>query len=503
MDRLVRVGPARLGVVVLLVALVAAGLVLALGGGDDGKQIPPAAAATTLVPADTLVYVHLSTDRARSGTAEAERIAGRFPGFEKLRDEVVKRVTAPSCGVRAADVRGKEAALAFLDTGGGTAGSLVLLDTGEEVQGTPRDRQCGEVQTARIGRFLVVGQPQTLQVARQLDAGKGASLAGQARYRAATAKLPQDRVADAWVSQDGVRRLLAPQGGLLGAAGTLLDQPGMLGAAIALTPKAKGAQLSVRTALDPQRGGNDTFRVFTPRRQADAPEGALAYLAVSGLSTGLQRIAQVAGGSFAGLGPLLTRARTELTKQTGAGLQKDLLDLFRGEVGLTLTPGLPAPTLTVSVGARDRDATAAVLRRLEAPLARILTPAGAAAPRWTREDGIASLRLAAGIEVHYAVDDGRLLLATRRDGVLDARASDGGLVASGPWKDALGNSENPTTSLVFLDLSQLLRLAEQTGLNDDRAYQSVRDDLVRVRSVGARSGGSADEPTAEIFLSIP
>jgi len=490
------------GAAALVVAL-AAVLVLLLGGGDDGEQTPPAAAATALVPADTLVYLHLSTDRSRAGTADAERIAKRFPGFERLRDDVVKRVTAPSCGVRASDVQGKEAALAFLDTGGGTAGSLVLLDTGVEVEGTPRDRQCGAVQTARIGRFLVVGQPQTLQVARQLAAGKGTPLARQARYRAATARLPQDRVADAWVSQDGVRRLLAPQGGLLGAAGTLLDQPGMLGAAMALTPRDKGAQLTVRTAVDPKRTGAGTFRTFTPRRQADAPKGALAYLGVSGLSAGLQRIAQVAGSGLSGLGPLLTRARSELLEKTGPALQKDLLDLFAGEVGLTLTPGLPAPTLTVSVAARDRDATAAVLRRVEAPLAGILKPAGGTVPRWTRDDGIASLRLTAGIEVHYAVDDGRVLLSTRRDGVLDARRAEGGLVGSDPWKDALGNSEIPTTSLVFLDLSQLLRLAEQTGLNDDRAYQAVRDDLVRVRSVGARSSGSADEPTAEIFLSIP
>ena len=38
------------------------------------------------------------------------------------------------------------------------------------------------------------------------------------------AKLPADRVADGWLSADGVRRLLAPQGGLLGAVGTLVDQ---------------------------------------------------------------------------------------------------------------------------------------------------------------------------------------------------------------------------------------------------------------------------------------
>lgn len=493
---------AAAGAVAVLVAVVAA-LLLLLGGGDEGEGVVPAAAATALVPADALVYLHLSTDRSRAGTSDAERIAKRFPGFEKLRDDVLARVTAPSCGVRASDVKGEEAALAFVDTGGGTAGSLVFLDTGKEVEGTPRDRQCGAVQTARIGRFLVVGQPQTLQLARELARGKGSPLSKAPRYRRATAALPPDRVADGWVSQDGVERLLQPQGGLLGAAGTLLARPDMLGAALALTPEDAGARLTVRTVLDPARKNPGTFRTFTPRRQQDAPKGALAYLGVGGLSTGLSRVLDVAGGSFAGLGPLLARARTQLGKEAGAGLQKDLLDLFRGEVGLTLTSGLPAPTLTVSVATRNRDATAAVLRRVEAPLAKILAPAGGAAPTWSRQDGIASLRLTAGIELHYAVDDDRVLLATKRDGILDAREADGGLVDSDPWKQALGNSENPTTSLVFLDLSQLLRLAEQTGLNDDRAYQGVRDDLVKVRSVGARSGGNADEPTAEILLSIP
>jgi hypothetical protein len=49
----------------------------------------------------------------------------------------------------------------------------------------------------------------------------------------------------------------------------------------------------------------------------------------------------------------------------------------------------------------------------------------------------------------------------------------------------------------------LLRLGEQTGLGDSRAYQSVRDDLQKVRAVGAWSSGSGDESNAEINLSIP
>ncbi len=487
-----------------LLTVIIGGIVLL--GGEDASA-PPADLATRLVPADTLVYLHLSTDMERPGTKEAEAIARRFPGYERARADLVKRLTAPSCGVRASDLRGEEAALALIDPGGGTAGSLVLLDTGEEASGPQEDKLCGTIQTARIGRFLVVGQPQTLQIAKNLARGKGRSLAQAPRYRAATASLPDDRVLDGWVSQAGVRRLLAPQGGVLGAAGTLLDQPRLEGAAVALTAGEKVARLTVRTALGKASGGTtETFRTFTPRRQADAPKGALAYLGVSGLTTGLQRVLAVTGsgsGGLAGLGPLLERARTQIGKEAGAGVVKELLAVFGGETGLWLTPGLPAPTLTVTAGTDDEDAAAKALRALERPVARLLAPDGGSAPSWSRKDGIASLRLTAGVELHYAVADGRVVLATKRQGVEQVLRDSGGLVDSEPWRAVLENPGKPTTSLVFLDLSQLLRLAEQTGLRDNRSYLAVQDDLNTVRSIGARSTGNADETTAEILFSIP
>ena len=58
-------------VVVLVVAVIA----IAGGGGDGGSAKPPASAAAGLVPADALVYVHLSTDTSR--TPDARRGEGR------------------------------------------------------------------------------------------------------------------------------------------------------------------------------------------------------------------------------------------------------------------------------------------------------------------------------------------------------------------------------------------------------------------------------------------
>ena len=72
-----------------------------------------------------------------------------------------------------------------------------------------------------------------------------------------------------------------------------------------------------------------------------------------------------------------------------------------------------------------------------------------------------------------------------------------------PSRTSPGPRRREVTSLLFLDFTELLRLGEQTGLGDSRAYQAVRDDLRKVRAVGAWSSGDGDESTAEINLSIP
>ena len=46
-------------------------------------------------------------------------------------------------------------------------------------------------------------------------------------------------------------------------------------------------------------------------------------------------------------------------------------------------------------------------------------------------------------------------------------------------------------------------LAEQTGLNDSRAYLAVKSDLHKVRAVGAVSSGAGEDTTTEIRIQTP
>jgi hypothetical protein len=490
-----RIRAALVGGVVVLVVLV----VLLVSGGGGSASAPPDDAAK-LVPSTALVYLHLSTDTTRGATRTALKLAQRFPSFDRLRRSLLRRLEDPRCGGSLGKQHGKEAALALLSSSTGTAGSLVLVDTGRDHPGA-QTKACGLVSQTYIGRFLAIGQPDALTAARALDRGDGkGSLATNADFTRATGALPGDRVLDGWASADGVRRLLAPQGGVLGAAGVLLDQPGLKGAAIGLVAHDKSVRIVVRSELDGSARRGQAFKPFAPTLQKVVPKGVLGYLGVSGLSTALSRLFAAAGPQTAGLGDLLRRAGRQIDRQSGGRLTRAVLATLQGEVALTLTPALPAPVATVVAHARPD--TRSALAQLETPIARLLGKG--ARFRTVTVAGARSRVLKAGpITIAYAVVRDDLVIATSPAGIAAVANAPVHLDAEDTFKTVADGAPDKVSSLLFLDFTELLRLGEQTGLGDSRAYQSVREDLRKVRAVGAWSSGSGDESTAEINLSIP
>jgi hypothetical protein len=458
--------PAVLAGIAAAVAAVVVVRVILLGGGDGASGRAPASGAAHLVPADALVYVHLSTDRDRSATASAAQVADAFPSWPALRDGILKRLQAPGCDLAAQALKtADEAALAIFDTAGGkTANSLVLVETGKDHPGAAQ-RGCGTLSSTYVGRFLAIGQPESLALAQKLQKGDGASLADAALPKKAFAGLPTDRVADGWVSRDGVRRLLAPQGGLLGAAGVLFDQPALRGAAFGLSAADGRAHLVVKSQLDPKLAKQSTsgFQKFTPTLAADVPASAMAYLGVSNVAPALQRILAAAGSTSAQLGPLVTQLADPLKK------------VFPGEAAIVLTSAAPAPVLTIMGHAKDEAATRRTLAALPAAVRRSFAT---------------------------AVWDGKVAVSTDPKGIAAVRADGEHLPDGGQWSKTVGNHPESVSSLLFLNFSRLLTLGEQTGLAQSKAYQAAKADLSQVRAVGAYTSGSDSESTAEISLLI-
>jgi hypothetical protein len=448
----------------LLVLVVVA--VVALAGGGTTSSAPPASSAAKLVPADALVYVHLSTDHGRAATTDAAKVADSFPSWPALRDGLVARLQAPGCDVAAKALKGAdEAALAIFDTGSGSrANSLVLVDTGKQ-HPNPKQQACGALTSTYVGTFLAIGQPESLLLADKLAHGKGGhSLADAPGAKAQFAKLPRDRVADGWLSADGIRRLLAPQGGLLGAAGVLFDQAALKGAAFGVSAHDDQIRIDAQSQLDPKLkapGGGSGFKPFSPTLAGDVPADAMAFLDVSNLAPALQRLLAAAGSSSQQLKPLVGR------------LSKPLLQVFRGESAIVLTAKAPAPVLTLLARTDDEAATRRTLAELPAAVRKSFAT---------------------------AVWDGKVAVSTDPSGIQAMKAGGKHLADTANFTKTVGNHPDRVSSLLFLDFSRLLTLGEATGLSDSSAYRAAKADLQRVRAIGAATSGNDSESTAEIAL---
>jgi hypothetical protein len=514
------------GLLVLVVVLL-----LRSCGGDS----PPAEGAARFVPARVLAWVHVSTDRGRDGVQRAVDLAKRFPSYGRVQDSLLARLASGAQPVRydrdLAPWLGGEVGLALLETTGQTAGTLIVAAVADRGKADAYLRRAGQSSTANYrgvairrfgtvastitGGYLLIGQESVLRGVIDSRHGRGKTLAADATYRRAMRGLPAGRAADAYVTPGGVRRLLQPQGGVLGVAGVLLDQPALAGAGVALTAQGGRARLTVHSIRDPRlaRGRPPTFGSFAPSLTSAVPKNAMAYVGISRLDRAARRILSISaatGAAGARIQQLLRTRVQDFSRRTGVNVEHDVLPLFRGEVALWLTSSLPSPYLTVIARTNDEARTRTALGKLQAPLVQLFLPQTAQpgqAPTFTERDiggGVQafSLDLAPGVQINYAVFGGKLVISTNLEGVRAVKRGRGSLTDNGSYQATLGSRPKRVTSLVFLDFSQLLGLGERTGLNASRSYLAARNDLRRIRALGAYTSGGGTESTTELRLQI-
>ncbi len=448
---------------VAVAAAVVACVLAAFSLGRDGLPDKASAGAdmAELVPANVLIYVHTSLDTGRDPVRQLADAAGRFPGYVGLRTRVVRELASPDCRRATVALRSaRDASLSLFQTRSGAAVSLLLID-----QGGPRPtadlQRCGALYAANVGDTLAIGQKESLAVAAALHDGRGVSLAASPLAKPQFERLPDQRVVDGWASVDGVRRLLAPQRGILGFVGVTLDRPDLRGLAFSVSPAERGATLAVRSALK--------NRAASPVRSLDTvlarvPADALAAFSTQRLGTSLDRVGGALSGAGGGASVL-------------AGLPKGVIALFDRPTSVVLQSAKPAPVMTLLTTTRDEAAARRTLATMT-PRLRTLFPA--------------------------RVKDGYVALATRPAGLKLLNAPSAPLEDSDPWRATIGaGGSDGASSLLFLDFSKLLALAEQTGLGSDPAYSSVRPDLGRIKAAGARIASSASESTVDLTLLIP
>jgi hypothetical protein len=113
------------------------------------------------------------------------------------------------------------------------------------------------------------------------------------------------------------------------------------------------------------------------------------------------------------------------------------------------------------------------------------------------------LPLASGLELDYAVFRGLVVISTSLSGI-GAVASHAHTLGDDPaYRAVLAGYPSQVTSLLFLNFSQLLNLAEQTGLISGAHLAALRADLRKIGAIGLSSTSGETSSTAELSLQIP
>ena len=507
--------------VVLGAVLVA--LALSIGGGEA----PPATGAAKLVPADALLYVHLSTDRSRPAVRRALALVGRLSDWPLLSGALTNRIGAPL----GAPWLGREAALALLDTPGSTAGSLLVLDVrnrrqanayvaGASPAGTydrvPLFRERSGAVLAFASHYLLSGQAASVRAALDVASRRAPSLAAGSAYQQAAAGEPADRVLDAYASVGGVRRVLEPRRGLLGALGLLLDNPALSGVTISASAVSGGLRMRIHEALYPAAARASTPpREFTPTLASALPSGSTLLLDVHGLARAAPRIlAAAATAGLAGrVGPLLARLGSALAAE-GVDIPQ-ILRIFSGESAVAISPSgsgrgaRRAPALVIVSRTTHPQGTSALLAGLEAPLAQLFPPPASGAGQAPELGDIQvagvtvhQLALAPGLQLDFAVFRGLVVVSTSVQAIAGVARHAATLAGTSGYQATLADSPGRVTSLLYFDFNQLLGLGERTGLIRGAAMLALRPDLQRIRAVGLTSTSGESDTTSELFLQI-
>ncbi|MGA2010973.1 MAG: DUF3352 domain-containing protein [Solirubrobacteraceae bacterium] len=515
-------------------ALLAVLVIVITHGGASGEA-PPAGAAASIVPGDALVYVNVSLDRGRPAVTQALAVAGRLADYRLVRDGVLTRLGAILGGGRPVDLAeiepwlGKEAALAVLDTTSSTAGSLIVLAVSHRAQaqaflhrsgavaagsyrGTPLLHYATGTELAFDRDFLLAGQPASVQAALDVAAGATSSLAASPAYRRAAATEPAGRALDGFISLDGVRRVLQPRQGLVGALGDLLYEPALEGVAFSLIPDAGGARIEAHSELDPSLLGlaGAAAPSFAPTLPGVLPATSRVMLDVSDLDRAAPSVLHTLAAIGVGgqIEPLLRRLGPAL-KAEGVDVAS-LVSIFGREATLAITAHGGAPALVVVARTSHPAQTEAELASLDLPFAQLFAASGRIggptlgfAERTVAGVAAHQLVLHAGLQFDYAVFRGLVVVSTSLQGIADVVEPGATLAGDRSFAATLGDRPATVTSLLFARPAQLLSIGRRIGLTSSAAYARLEPDLAGISAVGMSSSRGRSDTTTQINLRIP
>ncbi len=366
------------------------------------------------------------------------------------------------------------------------------------------------VATARSGDQLVFGNVAAVRAALAAKSGQLPGLEGSDQDEARE-QLPDVRLAEVYLSRAGVQRFLSPTATGSTQLDTFVDYGATSGMAAGARARDDGVQVNLVSELDPalEQKSPTVFASlpeFEPGLAEEAGPRALGYIGVGDLGPAINNALTTAGVGAQGLAGSLRGLAQRLQKEAGVDPLKDLLPALKGQAALVAEPTNATPYATLIVDGVDEQKAGDALASLQRPLLRSVGTRGGRVPSFqTREiDGVTvhSLEVSPTIDLSYAIFDGKLVVSTQPEGISQVRSSGDTLAGTSAFEDATDPLPDRVSALVFLNLDEVVGLAQRAGLADNPLYASLSEDISRVGSLGLAVNGSDDELQSELFLAI-
>jgi hypothetical protein len=499
------------------------------------KECAPSNDTIVYVPRDAVLYAHLTVNSDSHQWDLAGNLHDELPNFAALLQSDTSALATPAG--RPVDL-GHEVLpwakddLALLGVPGpksttaetyivgvGDSGKADQFLTGLSAGGKSKQAKVGDttvsvyptgLATARSGDQALFGNVVAVRAALAAQSGHAPRLEGSDQD-AVRADLPDVRLAEVYLSRAGVIRMLAGRQGTATQLNTFVDYGATTGMAVSLRAHDDGVEVNLVSDLDPKLEQKSptvfaSLPQFEPALADEAGSRALGYIGVGDLGSALNKALATAGAGAQGLAGSLRTLAQSLQKQAGVDPLKDLLPALGGQAALVAEPTGSVPYASLIVDGVDEKKAGDALASLQQPILRAGGTAGPQVPSFQSKeiDGVAvhSVQISPSVDLSYAIFDGKLVVSTQPEGVAQVRSSGDNLAGTGAYQAATDQLPDRVSALVFLNLDEVLGLAQQAGLALDPLYASLSEDISHVQSLGLAVRGSDEELRSELFLAI-
>ncbi|MDP9188234.1 MAG: DUF3352 domain-containing protein, partial [Actinomycetota bacterium] len=362
------------------------------------RECAPGDETVALVPADALLYAHVTLD---GDTAQSERAGEVFGQLSELERVLVGGASAalPAPSGAAVDLREdvlgwaeRDLAVALLpgaQEGDAPPDQVFLAGVGdreeaeefvatiappveparEQQDGASVDVYPGGFAAAFIGEQLAFGGEQAVRAVLDAESGSAPGLEGSPE-NAARDELSDSRFAEVYVSRAGVQQLLAGRVGPAAQLESFVDYAATDGLAAAVVAEQRGLQIELVSALDPglaesSPGVFSELPEFEPGLASEAGERAIGYVGVGELGPTLAGLLDRAGPDARGLAGSLQALAARLESEAGVNPLQDLLPALGGEAALVAESTDAAPFASLIVEGVDEEPALQALARLQ------------------------------------------------------------------------------------------------------------------------------------------